>query len=233
MDRPPQLGTGPIPEGTSQLIMRLANSDAEGMHSGNRVENEVATISLASAALRPFQSQVIPQVYGWGTAKAGAQGWILEELMPGVPLDEAFETMGLQQKKKIFAQMAELLRALQECKLPDTITGSWGVTFSDARNIISASMPAVGAGPWPSYQASFGARLEAALEEADKNPYIKGWRVEGLRDRLDRFVARGVPAQFKELRSKDDRVIVHADFSKSLSCPGLPPLPGMRHFRHN
>lgn len=204
--------------------MRLTNPDAEGMHAATRVENEVAIISLASSALHGFQPHVVPHIYGWASAKSG-QGWMLQEFMPGSPVDEAFKTMDHEQKKKIFAQMTELLKGLQEYKLPETITAFGGVTYDDAGQIISEAMPSVGAGPWPSFEASFQGRLEVALKKADENPYIKGWRANGLRDRLEAFVAGGVPDQFETLSSKEDRVIVHADFSElsAISCLAFVP----------
>jgi hypothetical protein len=64
-DVPLQPGCVAIPEGTTELIVRLTNSDTEGMNLATRVENEVAIISLASAALRDFQPHVVPRVYGW------------------------------------------------------------------------------------------------------------------------------------------------------------------------
>jgi hypothetical protein len=204
-----------LPEGTRELIVRLTNPDTEGMSMANRVENDVAIISLASAALSGFQPHVVPRVYGWGSAapqSGSTQGWILQELMPGCPLNEAFGTMDRGQKNRAFAQMAALLKRLQSYKLPDSITGFGGVAFDGAGRIVSAPMPTVGAGPWPSYEAHFKGRLEAALKKADDNKYIKGWEANGLRERLDKFVAEGVPAQFRALSSKDDRAVIHADF---------------------
>jgi len=185
------------------------------MSMANRVENEVAIISLASAALSGLHPAVVPRVYGWGSAAGNSeQGWILQELMPGSPLDAAFDAMALEQKRKIFAQMAEVLTRLQTFQLPESITDFGGVTFDNAGQIVSAEMPTVGAGPWDSYEASFKGRLEVALRKADANPYIKGWHANGLRKRIDRFVAQGLPAQFEDLGSKEDRVVVHADFSQ-------------------
>lgn len=134
--------------------------------------------------------------------------------MPGAPVNESFDAMNLQQKCQIFAQMAKLLKSLQDYKLPNSITGFGGVTFDDAGHNVSTAMTSVGAGPWPSYEASFKGRLEVALRKADANPYINGWHANGVRECLDAFVERGIPAQFETLCSKDDRVIVHADFSK-------------------
>lgn len=223
---PLQPGCVAIPEGTKELIVRLTKPATEGMSMANRVENEVAMISLASAALSHFQPRVVPRVFGWGSAadkSAGkpAQGWLLQELMPGVPLIDSFENMQLERKKKIFAQMAALLKGLQSYKLPESITGFGGVTFDGAGRIVSTPMPTVGAGPWPSYEARLKGRLEVAIRTANDNRYIKGWEVNGLRDRLDKFVAEGLPEHFKDLSSKENRVVTHADFSMGYEIPLL------------
>jgi hypothetical protein len=141
--------------------------------------------------------------------------------MPGTPLVDSFETMQLDKKKKVFAQMAALLKGLQSYKLPESITSFGGVTFDGAGRILSAPMPTVGAGPWPSYEAHFKGRLEVALKKATNNEYIKGWEANGLRQRLDKFVADGLPVQFQDLGYKHERVITHADFSKD--CNTVSP----------
>jgi hypothetical protein len=67
-----QPGCVAIPEGTNELIVRLTNPATEGMNMANRVENEVAVISLASAALDHFRPAVVPRVFGWGSATSTA-----------------------------------------------------------------------------------------------------------------------------------------------------------------
>ena len=74
-------------------------------------------------------------------------------------------------------------------------------------------MTSVGTGPWPSYEDYFSDRLKQALRKADSNSYIKGWHANGVRGRLEAFIERGVPAQFMSLDSKNEKSIVHADFS--------------------
>ncbi|KAF1842601.1 uncharacterized protein K460DRAFT_359182 [Cucurbitaria berberidis CBS 394.84] len=213
-DRPRQPGTSPLPKGTKDFIMRLTNPDAEGMNQHTRVENEVAIISLAAAALSGFQPHVVPLVYGWGSAAApSTQGWILQELMPGTPVDETFDSMPFDEKKGILAQMAAFLKALQDFKLPHSIQQYGGVTFDTAGQIVSTTMTSVGSGPWLSYEDYFTDRLERALQKTDSNPYIKGWHANDVRKRLDAFVKNGIPAQFKALDSKHEKTIVHADFT--------------------
>lgn len=205
----------PTPVGTKELIIRLTNSDAGEMYKTNRVENEVAIITLASAALVEFVPHLVPSVYGWGSAAVeSSQGWIIQELMPGTPVGEAFRDMDLEQKRPILSQMARMLKSLQKYKLPESITGFGGLKFDHNGRMINAAMPTVGAGPWTSYEAFFRGSLEVALQNADTSPWIKGWHARGVRERLDAFVKHGIAAHFESLGSKEDRVIIYADFSE-------------------
>ena len=169
------------------------------MHQETRVQNEVAILAMASAALRHIEPNVVPRIFGWGGASHEKPGWILQELMPGVPLDEVFGDMSLDQKRGILAQMAAMLKALQDYPLPESIKGWGGVTFDDSGVIVSAAMTTVGSGPWSSLQDSYLGRLKVALAKADKNPHLRGWHANGVRERIDAFIERGLPAQFSDL----------------------------------
>ncbi|KAK4165541.1 kinase-like domain-containing protein [Cladorrhinum sp. PSN259] len=207
-------GCVPIPAGARAFVMRLSNADAEGMYQETRVQNEVAMLTLASAALRHIKPNIVPRVFGWGGASQRRLGWILQDFMPGVPLDDVFKpTAPLEQKTAVLRQMAAILKALQDYPLPKSIQGWGGLTFDSSGVIVSASMPTVGAGPWSSLQDSYRGRLKAALDKADKNPYLKGWRPNGIRDRIEDFIERGLSAQFSDLTSSQDRTIIHADFT--------------------
>ncbi|KAK3302842.1 phosphotransferase enzyme family-domain-containing protein [Chaetomium strumarium] len=206
-------GCIPIPAGTKEFIVRRSNPDAEGIHQETRVQNEVAILTLASAALRHVKPALVPRIFVWGSAGHGRIGWILQELMPGAPLAEEFRNnMSLDQKRGILTQMARLLKALQDYQLPESIKGWGGLTFDDSGAIVSAPMPTVGAGPWSSPEESYKDRLKAALARVDVNPHLQGWRANGVRERVDAFIEHGLPAYFAHLTSKQDRTIVHADF---------------------
>ncbi|KAH9222213.1 hypothetical protein DL95DRAFT_354443 [Leptodontidium sp. 2 PMI_412] len=209
-----QPGCVPVPEGTTTLLLRLTNADAEGLHQSTRVENEVSMLNLATSALATIKPSIIPRVYGWSTASSPtSQGWILQEFMPGSPLDESLPSMSTAQKKNIFTQIATILKGLQDFKVPESITGFGGVTFNHEGGIVSAQMTTVGAGPWGSYEDFFRGRIHAALREADQNPYIQGWRANGIRDRLDAFVNDGLATRFDSLGCRNERVITHLDFT--------------------
>ncbi|KAF7557456.1 hypothetical protein G7Z17_g659 [Cylindrodendrum hubeiense] len=218
-------GCVPIPTGTTEFILRLSNPDAEGIYQETRVQNEVGMLTIASAALRHITPPVVPRVFGWNGASPDHHGWIMQELMPGTPLlDDFAENMSLDQKKGILTQMATLLKALQDYPLPATIEGWGGVTFDDSGAIVSAPMCTVGDGPWSSLEDSFRGRLKVKLAKADENPYLQGWRANGVRERIDAFIEHGLPAQSSDLTSKQDRAIVHADFSEFIPSTSLSPL---------
>ncbi|KAM0541899.1 hypothetical protein ACHAPJ_013045 [Fusarium lateritium] len=209
-----QHGCVAIPSGNRNFILRLTNSDAEGMGPSNRVENEVVAISLASAALEASYPHIVPSVYAWNsTGNKSQQGWILEEWMPGSQLDEAFEKMDLNQKRNIFSQIAGILKGLQECKLPDSYMGIGGLSFDEKGRIVNAVSSIGGLGPCASYQESFKSQLYGALEKANASQYIRGWRANGVRERLDRFIKQGVQPRFEALASERDRALVHGDFT--------------------
>lgn len=173
--KPQQSGCVHIPAGTRDFILRLSNPDVEGLHQETRVQNEVGILTLASDALRYVKPPVVSRVFGWGGASREHAGWILQELMPGIPVAKTFrETMSLDQKRGISAQMAGLLKALQEYPLPMSIHGWGGVTFDDSGVIISAPMPSIGARPWSSLEDSFRGRMKVALTKADMNSHLQG-----------------------------------------------------------
>lgn len=195
--------------------MRLTNAAASGMNTANRVEHEVAIMNIVSAAINRVGMNVVPAIHGWGSAAAkDSQGWILQQFMPGKQLDAGMESMDLEGKSVIFTQMAKMLGAIQTCRLPESIKDFGGVTFDAEGLPISAAMTSVDAGPWSSYEESWRERLRIGLEKAEANPFIKGWRANGVRERLDAFVETGVAAQCRPLAFKNEKVVVHADFSR-------------------
>lgn len=78
-------------------------------------------------------------------------------------------------------------------------------------------MPSVGAGPWDNFEDCYRGRLKVALTKADKNPYLQGWHVNGIRERIDAFIEHGLPLLFSHFPTKQDKSVIHANFSKYLS----------------
>ncbi|KAG4435650.1 hypothetical protein IFR05_008872 [Cadophora sp. M221] len=202
-----------IPKRTIEFILRLSNPDAEGLHHATRVQNEVGILNLASEALGHIKPTVVPRVFGWDVNTGSENpGWILQERMPGEPLAN-FHGMSFAQKRGILGQIAELLKGLQEFRLPESIRGWGGVTYDDRGVLVSAPMTVVGAGPWSSLQEAFEGRVKEALNKTDNSSQLHGWRSNGTRERIDRFVKHGLAALTAHLESKNDRSIIHGDFT--------------------
>ncbi|KAL2071286.1 hypothetical protein VTL71DRAFT_12521 [Oculimacula yallundae] len=209
-----QPGCVPIPKDQTSLILRLTNHAARGLAPITRVENEVGMMNLASSALQAINPSIIPRVYGWSSAGKTPQGWILQEYMNGKTIDEkTFNSLSLEKRKHILAQIAQIVKALQDFELPASITEFGGVTFNEAGEIVSAAMTTFGAGPWPTYDYAIRGRLKVALETADRNNYIKGWQANNIRSRLDKFIESGLSAQLAPLATKDEKTIVHLDLN--------------------
>lgn len=182
-------------------------------------------MTLASTALRHIHPPVVPRVFAWGAAEGENAGWILQEFMPGVALAEPFEAMPLEEKRPILAQMAGMLKLLQDFPLPESVKGWGGVMFDGEGKVVSGPMVSVWAGPWGSLEEEYRERIAVALGKAERSSVIKGWRENGVRERIDAFVDRGLDGLFRDVVSKVERTIVHADFSKcSCGQMGIPEL---------
>ena len=83
------------------------------------------------------------------------------------------------------AQMAGLLKPLQDYPLPNSIQGFGVVTYDDNGAIVSGLMTTVGARPWDNFEDSYRGRLEVTLTIADTGLYLQGWRVNSARLRID------------------------------------------------
>lgn len=213
-----QPGTHPIPPGLDTFIIRLPNP-VSGYNDKIRVENEVAALSIARDALQAKFPDLIPRVFGWGSARLG-QGWILQEHMAGNPLLDDFHRMNDEDKALILRQMADILTILQRYQLPATIRDYGGLDFGPSGEYVSAPISIMDAGPFATYEDLVKATIQSKLVKSDTDPQVEGWRANGVRARLDKFIAEGLHVAMENMRSFS-KVLVHADFSMS---GGYPPI---------
>lgn len=211
--RPPggweQPGTQIIPADESTFIFRLPNP-ISGYNDRDRIQNEVAAISLAREALQPSLGHLIPRVYGWASAERG-NGWILQQHMAGDGLLAEFSSLGAQEKANILEQMADIMACFQRFQLPRTIDKYGGVGFDASGNYVNTALSIFDAGPFETYQDLLRATITSKLGQADRDPRVRGWRDNGIRARLDEFLDRGLPVLLRDVASLE-KVLVHADF---------------------
>ncbi|KAI1856322.1 uncharacterized protein JN550_013853 [Neoarthrinium moseri] len=209
----PQPGTVPMPANTKSLILRLANADPRtGMNNTNRVENEVASMTLARQALTGSKySHIVPDIYAWASVATG-QGFTVQQYMHGIMPDKVFKDLTLQDKSVVLAQMADILALFQKFKVPQTIDKFGGLRFDDCGNIISAQMTIYKGEPSATYSEFIRAIFSVKLQEADENPVMQGWTDKGVRARLDNFINSRLGDILKE-HEDPEKVLVHSDFS--------------------
>jgi hypothetical protein len=213
-----QPGTTPIPPQLSGLIIRLANA-ASGYNDAVRIENEVAALAVARAALEKEGStnleHLIPRVFGWGSAADGQQGWIVQERMRGRPLLGEFDGLSAASKERLLGQMAEILGCFQRHELPAMIEGYGGLGFGLEGELVSAPLSILDDGPFASYEALVKATVVSKLNKADADPRIRGWRPNGVRERIDNFLAKGLHSAMAGL-GPFKKCLVHADYCECL-----------------
>lgn len=208
-----QPGTIAIPDSAKHVVMRLSNA-AAGLNDQNRVQNEVAAMSLARKALAP--RQIIPAIYGWASA-AKDQGWILMEHMRGTPLDAEFEEMRFDDKRKTLKEVAGIIRAIQQYELPESIQGFGGLDFDRDGNIVSASLTLFSCGPFTTYSKLVKGILREQLAATDKSPILHGWISKDTRAKLERFITEDVDRMLQSINTEKKR-LVHGDFSTFSCC---------------
>ncbi|KAK2026322.1 hypothetical protein LX32DRAFT_674841 [Colletotrichum zoysiae] len=188
----PQPGTVPCPAGTTSLIVRLANPDPRtGVNNANRVESEVAFMSLARRALAASKyDHIVPDVYTWA-GMSGGQGFSVQQCMPGaIPERAGFKDFSLRDK---------------------TVDRFGGLRFDQNGDVVSAQMTLFTGEPSATYADFLHNIFRVKLQEADENPVMQGWREGGLRSRLDDFIHR----RLAEVRAGPGprKALVHADLT--------------------
>ncbi|KAL8839661.1 MAG: hypothetical protein Q9170_001667 [Blastenia crenularia] len=149
--------------------------------------------------------------------------------MAGSPLLDDFDQMSDEDKGFILRQMAAVLTILQQYQIPSTIQGYGGLGFGPSGEYVSAPLSIMDAGPFTTYEGLVKATIQSKLAKADMDPQVEGWRANGLRVRLDRFIAEGLHVAMENMGAFP-KVLVHADFNeffRSLGA-GIGQLPSPR-----
>ncbi|KZL86233.1 phosphotransferase enzyme family protein [Colletotrichum incanum] len=210
----------PPKEGVSALIMRLANPRAEGIVHETRVENEVAAMHLARQGLlssaKPDTAKLVPALYDWqsfGNSQSGF-GWSLMEFKEGVPLDTVFRDLPGDDMKDVLGQIADVFTGIQKAPLPESIQSHGGMTIDGKGNIVSGQMTTLKGGPWESHSDFWRAKFMLRIEDAGVSPALDGWKPNGVRERVDKFLAVGLE-EFLEGSNVDvgKRALIHGDLT--------------------
>lgn len=212
-------GTSDLPQGTARLILRVPNPDVP-FNQSVRVQNSVAAADLMRQALKDadLSPGLVPSIYAWDTAGPDADGcgWIVEQHMEGLGnQDFAFNSYPLDSQHAILQEMADILAALQRFQLPESCLGYGSLAYNEQGEIITVPLVIEPySGPYDTVHAFYSGMFDEQLKEADRSPLAKGWREDGIRDRLERFKAEGFQKLWSEAKVDTRRALIHGDFSK-------------------
>lgn len=174
---------------------------------------------LARKGVEAYKSEltsVIPVVYAWeppNDANHGL-GWILMDFKPGVGLDEHFASASDEEKATSIEQVANIFTGIQRAPLPSTLSSYGGLTIDEAGEIVSGQMTVLAGGPWNSYATFWKNKLVSQLNGADGSSALRGWKDNGVRERIDRLLATDLDNFLAEAGVETTkRSLVHGDLS--------------------
>lgn len=208
-------GVSPIPSGTTTLCMRLSR-DGVCLEEAVRVPNEVAFTNLARAALAPyFPIRTVPLIFGWAD-KASGRGWILREWLAGeTPTVDELNALGSEQKTFVFQQTATVVKALQDYELPATIARYGGLGYDAEGRYENTLMTLPCGGPFSTFEQLLKETCKRQMALSDTSDIVKGWRGDGIRERLEKFLAQGLDGVLAHV-PEDRPTLVHGDLSEYL-----------------
>lgn len=231
-----QPGTTKAPgNGVSVLVLKLSNLAVQDMNNANRVENDVAVQHLVRQYMdEAGMSPLIPAMYAWERPKSsdGSDetdfGWTMSEFKNGSDLDLEFPTLQTDEARQdVLEQIAAIVVAFQRVKLPRGVTKFGGLKFDNDGAVVSGESPMRKGPPASSYAEEFVDKLRGPLRTAGESSTIQGWKPNGVKDRLDKFLANGGVETVLSGVDLHDKSIIHADFSKHspfVRRDGLPEL---------
>jgi hypothetical protein len=214
-------GADPVPEeGVSTVVIRLSNPQATGLNNAHRIQNEVAAASLVRDALPRHLKHLVPVVFAWQAYRPQVEGeegfgWTIAEFCNGVNLDSVLWGLDKDAQQDTITQVAELLGALQNVSLPPNLDRYGGLTFDNTGKIVIGQFPLLEGGPFDSYAEVWTARLRQQLQEADNSPLLGGWRGNGVKDRIEKFLAEDGLKQALSGVDVAAKALVHGDLSKT------------------
>ncbi|KAF7353767.1 Protein kinase-like domain [Mycena venus] len=139
-----------------------------------------------------------------------AKPWMVEGMLPGIPMDEAWQTADTDTRVRMLEALADVFAKLKAIPAPDGQFGGLGYD-SEGNIVLGPTCLAYDEGPFATAKEYYMAWIRGQWEDAKENPRSDGWKVDGVDQRIEKFVNEGLDSA---LACLDDckPVFIHADF---------------------
>ncbi|KAJ7494468.1 kinase-like domain-containing protein [Mycena galericulata] len=205
--RPLQPGCLPFPATTPDaLIFRTVRNNSQ-TPAARKVLNSVAAMQL----VRESTDIPIAPLYAYDVSAEDA--WMVEGKLPGVPMDEAWHTADTDTRLRMLESLAEVFAKLKAMPNPGGPGSRFGGLGYDAEGkiVLGPTCLAYDEGPFATAKDHYKAWIGGQWEDAKRNARADGWKVDGLHERIEKFVREGLDSALHCLDGCDP-VFIHADF---------------------
>ncbi|KAJ7778694.1 hypothetical protein DFH07DRAFT_537667 [Mycena maculata] len=204
-----QPGCLPFPAETpGAVIFRVVRNKSQ-TPAARKVLNSVAAMQL----VRDGTDIPIAPVYAYDVSTEDA--WMVEGKLPGVAMDEAWQTADIDTHLRMLESVADVLAKLKALSCP----GGPGARFgglgydTEGKIILGPTCLAYDEGPFATAKDYYKAWISGQWEDAKKNVRADGWKVDGLPERIEKFVREGLDSALNCLEGCDVPTFIHADFN--------------------
>lgn len=160
-------------------------------------------------ALSSFPSKIVPQVYAWSSARAGHDGWMVQEYMPGTKIDFSSADVSAEHKRLVMDQAAQILHLLQTFDTGHLSFG--GLRFGSGGRVCSRQLSLWPGGPFEQYVDMLVHVFRVQLDRSRNTPLVDGWRDTDMAERLRRSDETGGLYKLLSSLPKIRSTLVHGD----------------------
>ncbi|KAJ6546862.1 hypothetical protein B0H19DRAFT_1162797, partial [Mycena capillaripes] len=169
-----------------------------------KVLNSVATMQL----VREHTDIPIAPMYAYHVDAEDA--WMVEGMLSGIPMDEAWQTADKDTRVRMLEALADVFAKLKGIPAPGGMFGGLGYD-TEGKIVLGPTCLAYDEGPFATAKDHYKAWICGQWEDCKGNPISDGWKIDGIDQRIEKFIAEGLDSALACL-DECKPVFIHADF---------------------
>ncbi|KAJ7272956.1 kinase-like domain-containing protein [Mycena rebaudengoi] len=204
-------GCVPLPSPTPDYLIFRTGRHTSQVPASRKFLNAVACLQL----IRENTDLPVAQPYSYDTSAAAEEDmWMVEGKLPGIAMDEVWETVDLAARAKMLESLADVLAKLKSLPVPKGSAYRFGGLTYNAEGKIALTANCLGFNETPFVTAKeyYKAWIVEHWEDAKKNPHTEGWKIDGLNERIEKFIAERLDSALQCLDNCEP-LFIHADFT--------------------